>query len=84
MHGRCGVSDPLVEAISEKVHEDWMAKKLADGITSRPSADGVEQMVPYGDLPDHLKELDRVTVRAVLSALDAAGYGVAPRPGGSA
>lgn len=66
----------LIEELAAQVHADWMNAKLAQGITSRPSADGVEQMVPYGRLPDEIKELDRVTVRSVLSALTALGYHV--------
>lgn len=66
----------LVDELAEEVHADWMRAKQDDGITSRPSADGVEQMVPYEHLPEHIKELDRVTVRAVLRALNARGYHV--------
>lgn len=60
--------DDLIEAVAADVHAAWMEAKLAQGITSRPSSDGIEQMVPYEDLPDHLKELDRATVRAVLNS----------------
>lgn len=31
-------------------------------------------MLPYADLPERIKEYDRVTVRAVLAGLDKAGY----------
>jgi hypothetical protein len=30
-------------------------------------------MLPYADLPEHVKEYDRATVRAVLAALEAVG-----------
>ena len=63
---------PDIEVVSAKVHEAWIATKRAQGITSRPAADGTEQMVPYDELPDALKELDRSTVRAVYSAIQAA------------
>jgi hypothetical protein len=59
----------LTERLSGRVHDAWMQTKLSQGITSRPSADGEEQMVPYGQLSEPLKELDRSTVRAVLDAL---------------
>lgn len=36
-------------------------------------------MLPYADLPENVKEYDRVTVRAVLLALDEAGYEITRR-----
>jgi hypothetical protein len=60
--------DPVVETIAAEVHQAWVEAKVAQGVTSRPSADGIEQMVPYEQLPDHLQELDRATVRAVLAS----------------
>lgn len=62
------ISDQIIEAIAADVHAAWVEAKLEQGITSRLSADGVEQMVTYEDLPDHLRELDRATVRAVLAS----------------
>lgn len=58
----------LVERVAADVHAAWMNAKRVQGITSRPSVDGIEQMVPYEQLPDHIKELDRATVRAVLAS----------------
>ena len=60
-----------VEEIAAKVHEAWMETKKAQGVTSRPSEWGEEQMVPYDQLSERAKELDRSTVRAVLSAIKA-------------
>lgn len=60
---------PNIETVSAEVHQAWVETKLAQGITSRPAADGTEQMVPYADLPDALKDLDRATVRAVYAAI---------------
>jgi hypothetical protein len=62
------MSDDLIERVAADVHQAWIEAKIAQGITSRPSADGVEQMVPYDDLPYELQELDRATVRAVLAS----------------
>lgn len=62
---------PNVELVAAQVHDAWMATKRSQGITSRPSSDGIEQMVPYEELPDHLKALDRATVLAVYEAIDA-------------
>jgi len=63
---------PDIEAVSAKVHEAWMASKRATGVLTRKSETGEELMVPYGDLSDAAKELDRGTVRAVYAAIRAA------------
>ena len=66
--------DPTFETIAERVHEAWMATKRAQGITSRLSEWGEEQMVPYADLSERAKDLDRETARAALRAgLEAPG-----------
>ena len=58
------------ERISGIVHEQWMETKRSQGITSRKSESGEELMVPYGQLSEPVKELDRVAVRSVLTALN--------------
>ena len=63
---------PDVEAVSAKVHEAWMESKRAQGVTSRQSEAGEELMVPYEQLSEPAKELDRATVRAVYEAIRAA------------
>ena len=60
---------PDIEAVSAKVHEAWMESKRAQGITSRQSESGEELMVPYEQLSEPAKELDRATVRAVYDAI---------------
>lgn len=39
-----------------------------------PEEDHHTDMLPYADLAEHIKDYDRATVRAVLSALEASGY----------
>ena len=63
---------PDIEVVSKKVHEAWMESKRAQGFTSRKSETGEEMMVPYEQLSEPLKELDRATVRAVYAAIRAA------------
>lgn len=63
--------DTYIEAISEQVHNQWMETKRAQGVESRVSEWGEEQMVPYQDLSERAKDLDRGTVRAVLNAVTA-------------
>lgn len=63
---------PNIEVVSSKVHEAWMESKRAQGVTSRKSENGEELMVPYEDLTEKSKELDRGTVKAVYAAIEAA------------
>ena len=64
---------PDIEAVSAKVHEAWMQQKLASGVTTRKSESGEELMVPYEQLSEEAKELDRATVRSVYAAIQTAG-----------
>lgn len=62
---------PDIEIVSAKVHEAWMSSKLKTGITTRKLETGEELMVPYEELSEAAKELDRGTVRAVYAAIEA-------------
>lgn len=63
---------PDIELVSAEVHAAWIQSKLAQGITSRKSEEGEELMVPYDQLSEKAKELDRATVKAVYAAIDRA------------
>ena len=63
---------PDIETVSAKVHEAWMESKSTQGVESRKSETGEELMVPYEQLSEEAKELDRATVRAVYDAIRAA------------
>ena len=60
---------PDIEAVSAEVHNAWMASKKANGISSRKAEDGEELMVPYEQLSEKAKDLDRATVKAVYAAI---------------
>lgn len=60
---------PDIELTAAAVHESWMAKKKAAGITSRKAEDGEELMVPYTELSEAQKEMDRSLVRTVYEAI---------------
>ena len=62
---------PDIEEVAAKVHEAWLQAKSAQGVTSRKSETGEELMVPYNLLSESAKELDRASVRAVYSAIEA-------------
>lgn len=66
------MSLPDIELVSAKVHDAWMQSKISAGVTTRKLETGEELMVPYDQLSDAAKELDRGTVRAVYSAIAAA------------
>ena len=63
---------PDIETVSAKVHEAWMESKKKQGVNSRKSEKGEELMVPYEQLSEEARELDRATVRAVYAAISAA------------
>ena len=63
------VSLPDIEEVSAQVHASWIEAKRAQGITSRKAEDGEELMVPYRQLSERAKELDRQVVRTVYAAI---------------
>ena len=60
---------PELEKVAEEVHIAWMASKRATGFESRKAEDGEELMVPYEQLSEKAKDLDRNTVKAVYAAI---------------
>lgn len=60
---------PDIEQVSAEVHAAWMESKKANGISSRKAEDGEELMVPYEELSEKAKDLDRITVKAVYAAI---------------
>src|SRR4051812_14243315 len=62
---------PPVEDVAAKVHEAWLHAKKVGGTATRRSESGEELMVPYDQLSDAAKELDRTPVRAVYDAIAA-------------
>ena len=57
-----------LESEAKKSHDNWMNEKIEKGITSRKSAeDGEEFMVPYEQLSEKAKELDRLQFAQQLS-----------------
>jgi hypothetical protein len=63
---------PDIELVSAKVHEAWIKSKQKQRVLSRKSEKGEELMVPYDQLSEPAKDLDRQTVRAVYAAIKAA------------
>jgi hypothetical protein len=61
---------PDLEAVAALVHENWIKGQQAAGVTSRKDPTGEELMVPYAELSERAKELDRATVRTVYAAIE--------------
>ena len=64
---------PDIEIVSAKVHEDWMKTKRSQGVTTRKSETGEELMVPYDQLSEPAKDLDRNTVKTIYAAIESVG-----------
>lgn len=75
--------DKNIEKLAEIVHDAWWRTKQLQGFHSPKACPrfGGEKfqphcpechvdMYPYDELPEHVKEYDRTTVRAVCSAID--------------
>jgi hypothetical protein len=63
-----------VERMAEVEHELWMKQRLATGITLGPeSAQTNPYLVPWLDLPESIREIDRDLVRAIPALLAKAG-----------
>jgi hypothetical protein len=60
---------PDVEAVASEVHSQWLEYKRSMRIISRKAEDGEELMVPFEQLSEKAKELDRSTVRTVYAAI---------------
>ncbi len=64
---------PDVDKVAALVHQAWVETKLAQGLTSRRSpTTGEEQLVPYDQLSETVKDDDRILVRTVYAAIAAA------------
>lgn len=59
----------LLEECAEAAHNAWLAEKRRRGVTTWPNERGFEQMVPYSECPEDVKEFDRVVVDAILKSL---------------
>ena len=63
------MTDDVVERMAEVAHNEWLAEKRRRGVTSWPNEHGVEQMLPYSELGEDVREFDRVVVRAIATVL---------------
>lgn len=67
------IAASLLEQCSEAAHNEWLAEKKRRGVSTWPNERGFEQMVPYADCPEDVKEFDRIVVGAIMRVLKAKG-----------
>lgn len=75
-----------VEKLAERLHDAWARKKLQQGWKYGPVKDEAlkthPDLVPYEDLPEEKKELDRMFIRNFERILQKAGFEVVKGHGG--
>jgi ryanodine receptor 2 len=73
----------LAELLARQVHETWVRVRLGDGWTFGPKRDDDRRehpcLVPYADLPELEKEIDRQVTLATLKAMIALGFDISRR-----
>src|SRR5262245_62236712 len=80
--------EAAVERLAERVHDAWIENSRADGWRYAERRDDqrreTPQLVPYRNLDEADRELDRLSVRGTLQGLRELGYRVeldaAPKP----
>lgn len=84
----------LVEACAEAAHDAWYAEKkrrllqlYAQGVEkhapwqlSWKNERGHEQLLPWSDIPEDVREFDRIVIGAIIGVLREKGYRPAPEP----
>ena len=73
----------LVEQLAENNHDHWAKQRLEAEWMYGPLRDDARKthpdLVPYGDLPEHEKDLDRTSVVETLKVILKLGYEIVPR-----
>lgn len=59
----------VIERLAEATHVGWMAHTAAQGVSSRLSVWGEEFMVPYAEMSERAKDLDRAALGGALAEL---------------
>jgi hypothetical protein len=73
----------LTEVLARHVHETWVRMRLDEGWTLGPRRDDDRRehpcLMPYAELPDTEKEIDRQMTLAILKAMIALGFDISRR-----
>jgi hypothetical protein len=69
-----------LEQLAAREHDRWVAERRASGWTDGPHRDASRRrtpfLVPYAELPEAIRELDRQAVRAIPELLRSVGLGI--------
>jgi len=72
----------LVERLAARVHQEWMKQRQAEGWKWGPAHDAANKehpcLVPYAQLPEHEKDVDRRTARTAIQGLLDLGFEIRP------
>jgi ryanodine receptor 2 len=70
----------LAEVLARQVHETWVRVRLDEGWTFGPRRNDDRRehpcLIPYAELPDTEKEIDRQVTLATLKAMIALGFDI--------
>lgn len=73
----------LTEVLARHVHETWVRMRLDEGWTLGPRRDDDRRehpcLIPYAELPDLEKEIDRQMTLATLKVMIALGFDISRR-----
>lgn len=73
-----GELEAMIEILAENAHDAWAASRFADGWQYGPRYDASTRrhpnLVPYGDLSEADKDIDRDVVVATVRGILAHGY----------
>lgn len=68
----------LTERLAENAHDNWSLMRIREGWTLGPKRDDASKkhpnLVPYEDLSENDKDLDRATAMETIKAMLALGY----------
>jgi hypothetical protein len=83
LNGPPSFPDADLERLARAEHERWVEERRAAGWTLAPVKDierkRTPHLVPWEELSDEIRELDREAIRGVPEALAAVGLGLYPR-----
>jgi len=78
-------TEDQIEALSLMEHDRWMAHREVDGWVLGDKKDTEARispsMVPWDDLTEEMREIDREFVRSMPRLLTTAGFRIIPDPG---
>lgn len=77
-------TDEQIEVLARMEHERWVEDRVGEGWTQARERDVANKrtpyLVPWEDLSERARDLDRETVRGIPRFLAEAGFGIVPRP----